>query len=268
MPVSDRIIKDFLAHYEGDVDAAIAALRQAAPTPAPANRSVAEPTTPVLIAASGLAKRHRRGRQEVEALRSVDLTVHTGELLAITGASGSGKSTLLQLLGGLDRPSSGTIRVDGIDINGLRDAALAEFRNKTIGFVFQFFYLQPFLTVRQNLEVPAMFAHEAAAGRQGRAAQLLERVGLADMADRKSKELSGGQIQRVAIARALLNNPKILLADEPTGNLDSANSQGIIDLFQRVRKELGTTVIIVTHNPEIAAEADREVRLADGQVQA
>lgn len=185
------------------------------------------------IAVTDLAKSYRVGRQTIPALGGVSLDIFAGEFVAITGASGSGKSTLLQLIGGLDKPSTGQILINDQPLSRLSDRQLSRFRSREIGFVFQSFYLQPFLTLSANLEIPAMFARVKPKQRR---------------------------------ARALFNRPNILLADEPTGNLDSANSDRIIDLFHQIRRELGTTVVIVTHNPDIAAAADREIRLKDGRV--
>ena len=213
-----------------------------------------------------LAKSYRVGRQTIPALGGISLDIFAGEFVAITGASGSGKSTLLQLIGGLDKPSAGQILINDQPLSRLSDRQLSRFRSREIGFVFQSFYLQPFLTLSANLEIPAMFARIKSKQRRARAQELAELVGLADRMHHLPRELSGGQIQRAAIARALFNRPNIFLADEPTGNLDSANSDRIIDLFHQIRRELGTTVVIVTHNPEIAAAADREIRLKDGRI--
>lgn len=259
---TDRKIRDFVSAF-GTADAAIAAINRFTTKPkAPSPYS----SNPIIIDIKDISKTYKIHRQRIPALKNVSLIIHEGEFVALTGASGSGKSTLLQLIGGLEQPTTGSIRVNDVDIQRLRDTKLSEFRNTTVGFVFQFFYLQPFLSLRTNVEVPGMFSRSSSGTRATHAKELLERVGLADFITRLPKELSGGQIQRAAVARALLNNPKILLADEPTGNLDKTNSEEVIELFQTIRRELGTTVIIVTHNPDIAASADREIQLSDGAI--
>ena len=281
----DEDIAAFLAKFD-DVEEAIDAIRNFAQPavsaglvdlpPAAKSDSAAKVMTPSAaapecsgrchIAVTDLAKSYRVGRQTIPALDGVSLDIFAGEFVAITGASGSGKSTLLQLIGGLDKPSTGQILINDQPLSRLSDRQLSRFRSREIGFVFQSFYLQPFLTLSANLEIPAMFARVKPKQRRARAQELAELVGLADRMHHLPRELSGGQIQRAAIARALFNRPNILLADEPTGNLDSANSDRIIDLFHQIRRELGTTVVIVTHNPDIAAAADREIRLKDGRV--
>jgi ABC-type lipoprotein export system ATPase subunit len=264
---SNTEIERFLSLFDGDVEAATAALRRGHVVSHPrAHKHRPENTNPVVVSIEAVSKRYKLGRQYVDALKDVTLDIREGEFVALTGPSGSGKSTLLHLIGGLDKPSQGKVIIDGKDISRLGDRKLSIFRNQTIGFVFQFFYLQPFLSLQTNLEVPGMFARMKTKDRSGKAQELAGQVGLSERLKHRPKELSGGQMQRAAIARALLNNPKIILADEPTGNLDSTNGQAIIDLFEQVRDSLGTTIIVVTHDPKIAARADREVVLADGRV--
>ena len=220
----------------------------------------------VILRARNLNKTYKKSRQQITVLSNINLEIRQGEIVAITGASGSGKSTLLHLLAGLDRPTSGQVIVNGQDLSKMSDKRLSQFRNQTIGFVFQSFYLHPFLTLEKNVEVPAMFLKMKRQQRTAQIAQLLKRVGLADWAKHFPKELSGGQIQRSAIARALVNSPNIIFADEPTGNLDSVNSDLVIDLLKQIRQDLGTTIILVTHNPEIVAKADRHITLKDGVI--
>ncbi|HTH72426.1 MAG TPA: ABC transporter ATP-binding protein [Candidatus Pristimantibacillus sp.] len=260
-----RRAQTFLKAFDGDIEAAVAALQEAASgRPARAARRVA--TGPVLVKAEHLSKTYKVGKQQVAALHDVSVEIREGEFVAFTGPSGSGKSTLLQLIGGLDKPSGGSIVIDGRDLTKLSDRKLSEFRGQAIGFVFQFFYLQPFLNLKTNLIVPGIFARSDRKARDAEAEKLAGAVGLGDRLMHLPKELSGGQMQRAAIARALLNKPKLILADEPTGNLDSANGQAIVELFEKVRNEFGTTVIVVTHDPKVAAHADREVVLKDGRL--
>lgn len=199
-------------------------------------------------------------------MKDVSITINRGEFVAITGTSGSGKSTLLHLLGGLDKPGKGEIDIAGNNLAKMSDKKLSQFRNKTTGFVFQFFYLQPFLSLKNNIEVPAMFAREKRTGRSARSAMLADTVGLADRLKHLPRELSGGQMQRAAIARALQNNPQILFADEPTGNLDRTNALAIFELFEKIRAEQGTTIVVVTHDRELASMADRIIDMQDGAV--
>lgn len=262
---TNKKAEQFLKNFDGDLEAAIAALRAAADAKAKPKRRH-KPTGPVLVRTVDLMKHYKVGKQEIKALDKVSIDIHEGEFVAFTGPSGSGKSTLLQLIGGLDKPSEGTITVDGHELSKLNDHALSSFRNQTIGFVFQFFYLQPFLNLKTNLAVPAIFARKKPQDRVEDVTKLAEAVGLGDRLLHLPKELSGGQMQRAAIARALLNKPKLILADEPTGNLDSTNGHAIIELFEKVRKEFGTTIVVVTHDPKIAAHADREIKLKDGRV--
>jgi ABC-type lipoprotein export system ATPase subunit len=259
------LLKKVLEEFGGDTEAVVEALRNFAAQTAPQKKLNVE-LGPEVIKVDGVSKSYKLGRQKIDALKNVSLSIRAGEFVALTGPSGSGKSTLLQLIGGLDKPSSGDIIVADHNISRLSDRKLSMFRNQTIGFVFQFFYLQPFLKMSVNLEVPGMFARLNRRERQKRAQELGGQVGLADRMKHLPKELSGGQMQRAAIARALLNRPRLLLADEPTGNLDQTNGKAIIDLFEVVRKTYGTTIVVVTHDKNIAARADREVRLTDGEI--
>ena len=202
----------------------------------------------------------------VSAVDGVDLRIGRGEYLSVVGASGSGKTTLLQLLGTLDRPTAGTLQFEGRDTSRLSDSELADLRHKTLGFIFQQFNLIPTLTARQNVEAALAPSGMASADRRERARDLLERVGLGDRVDHLPSQLSGGEQQRVAIARALANGPDVLLADEPTGNLDSTTSQEIVDLLRRLSRTEGLSIVLVTHDASIAAGADRMVRMSDGRV--
>jgi putative ABC transport system ATP-binding protein len=210
---------------------------------------------------------YRSGRLEVDALRDVDLEVRNGDFLAIVGPSGSGKSTLMNLLGCLDRPTSGTYRLAGEDVAALDDDALACLRNRTIGFVFQSFNLLPRTTALENVAMPLLYAGVPRADREARAREALERLGLADRMDHQPSELSGGQQQRVAIARALVAKPAILLADEPTGNLDSQSGADVLALLHELNAA-GTTVVLITHDGDVAVAAKRSVRVKDGRLAA
>lgn len=221
---------------------------------------------PIAIKATNVIKKYKVGKQIIRAIDDVSVDIHEGEFVALVGPSGSGKSTLLHLLGGLDKPTSGEIVVGGKNVSSMNDRQLSKFRNQTIGFVFQSFYLQPFLTLRRNIEVASMPQRMRQAERKLRIESLARQVGLYDRLNHRPHELSGGQIQRAAIARALLNRPAIILADEPTGNLDSANSRDIISLFQQIREQYHATIIIATHDNEIAAQADRVIALKDGRL--
>jgi len=216
-----------------------------------------------MIVIQNLSKTYDTGSVKVEALKNVNLSINDGDFVAIMGPSGSGKSTFMNVLGLLDRPTGGNYFLDGVDTSSLDEEQLAGLRNNKIGFVFQNFNLLPRISTQRNVELPLLYAGVGGKERQRRAAEALERVGLLSHAHHKPNELSGGQKQRVAIARALINRPGILLADEPTGNLDSASSYEIMALFQELHQQ-GSTIVLVTHEPEIAQHAQRIVRFRDG----
>jgi putative ABC transport system ATP-binding protein len=216
-----------------------------------------------IIEAKDLTKIYRRGREEIHALKNVDFRVSEGEFVSIIGPSGSGKTALLNVLGCLDTPSSGSLRLNGVETRGLKERDLVKLRRENIGFVFQQFYLMPTLTARENIEMPLLFSKKS--GNKSRIDEILQMVGLADRGDHLPGQLSGGEMQRVAIGRALINDPKIILADEPTGNLDSATSQMIFELFQDLNRK-GLTLVIVTHNLDLAKKAHNVYTLKDGQI--
>jgi len=222
---------------------------------------------PTILEAKGVKKTYRMGKVLVLALRGVSLEVEEGEFVAIFGPSGSGKSTLLHILGGLDRPDEGDVYIDGIGLSTLDDNKLAEVRLRKIGFVFQFFNLLPRLTALRNVELPLMLADVPEEESVKKAMHVLTLVGLADRVNHRPSELSGGEQQRVAIARALINNPKIILADEPTGNLDTATGWEIVSLMRKLNEEEGQTFVVVTHDPSIAETADRIIHLKDGLIE-
>lgn len=218
-----------------------------------------------LIEMRNIVKRYKTGDTETVALNGIDLQVETGEFLAIVGPSGSGKSTLMHILGLLDSPTSGEYLIDGEAMHNRPDRQLATLRRNLIGFVFQSFNLLPRLNVIQNVMLPMAYAGVPARQRKQRALQLLGAVDITDRANHRLNQISGGQTQRVAIARALANEPKLILADEPTGNLDTKSSQAIVDLLKQLH-QAGNTIIIVTHNPEIAAQTNRVIEIRDGKI--
>lgn len=222
--------------------------------------------TPSMISVRDLAKIYQIGTQEVHALRSVDLDILENEYVALMGPSGSGKSTLMNILGCLDTPSRGTYLLNGNDVSDMEDDDLAEVRNREIGFVFQTFNLLPRYSALDNVALPLIYSGVGKAQRQERAREVLDMVGLGDRMDHKPNELSGGQRQRVAVARALVNKPSIILADEPTGNLDTKTSHEIMALLDEIHQS-GNTIILVTHEEDIAERAKRIVRLRDGLVE-
>lgn len=217
-----------------------------------------------VIEIENVKKIYMMGETEVAALRGVSLQINKGEMVSIMGPSGSGKSTLMNILGCLDQPTEGSYRLDGVDVHNMNDDQLAEIRNKKIGFVFQSFNLLPRTSALDQVELPLVYG--GAPDRRKRAMDALSQVGLGDRVHHRPNELSGGQQQRVAIARALVSNPAIILADEPTGNLDSVSGEEIMNIFKRLNKEQGMTVVLVTHDPEVAAHADRAIHVKDGHI--
>lgn len=217
----------------------------------------------LVISAVGLTRIYQRGREQVRALNDVTFDVHQGEYVAVVGPSGAGKSTLLNLIGCMDVPTSGKLELMGKSVKDLTEQERTHFRREQIGFVFQHFGLLPTLTVTENVMLPAFFAKRQS---EQRAKELLEKVGMAARASHRPHELSGGEMQRTAIARALINHPRLLLADEPTGNLDHATGDSIIALFEKLNQD-GLTIIVITHNPVLARAAGRQIELSDGRLQ-
>jgi putative ABC transport system ATP-binding protein len=225
----------------------------------------AAPSDGAIIVTAGLTRDYALGAEVIKALRGVNLTIHRNEFVAVMGPSGSGKSTLMNVIGCLDTPTAGDYWLNGQRVSDLNDSELARIRNKEIGFVFQTFNLLPRATALHNVELPLIYAGVPAKTRRERAVAALESVGLGDRKDHRPSELSGGQRQRVAVARALINHPSILLADEPTGNLDSKTGEEIMQLFERLH-EGGQTIILVTHEHDIAAHARRQIHILDGLI--
>ena len=219
-----------------------------------------------MIRASNIRRNLKLGSHIVHALRGVDLEIHANEMVGIIGPSGSGKSTLLGIIGGLDSPSEGKIEIEGVDITDMDEGQLTDIRNQKIGFVFQFFNLIPTLTALENVALPIEFAQAPRHKPFERAKELLEMLGLGSRFHHRPNELSGGQQQRVAIARALANDPPILLADEPTGNLDTHSGETVLEALSAIRDNNGTTVVLVTHDPALATQMDRVLSLVDGRI--
>ena len=217
-----------------------------------------------MLELENITKVYKAGETEVPALRGISCRIESGEMVSIIGPSGSGKSTLMNIIGCLDKPTSGQYRLDGTEVSELNDNQLAEIRNKKIGFVFQSFHLLPRTTALANVELPLIYG--GASNRRQRALQVLESVGLAHRVTHRPSELAGGEQQRVAIARALVNNPSLILADEPTGNLDTQTSQEIMLIFKQLHEQ-GMTIVLVTHEPDIAAYTQRTIKLRDGQIE-
>lgn len=213
-----------------------------------------------------VTKELKLGQHTVHALRGVNMSIYQGEMVGIVGPSGSGKSTLLGIIGGLDTPTKGQVLIDGIDISRMNEDKLTEIRNEKIGFIFQFFNLIPTLTALENVALPIQFARKTNFNAKNRAKELLKLLGLGDRMHHRPSQLSGGQQQRVAIARALANEPPLLLADEPTGNLDSESSATVLEALENIRQSIGTTVVIVTHDSQLATRADRTLVLRDGRI--
>jgi len=219
-----------------------------------------------VIDVRNITKELKLGQHTIHALRGVSMAIYPGEMVGIVGPSGSGKSTLLGIIGGLDTPTSGQLLIDGVDVTAMGEDKLTEIRNEKIGFIFQFFNLIPTLTALENVALPIQFARQQKYAPNKRAKELLALLGLGDRTHHRPSQLSGGQQQRVAIARALANNPPLILADEPTGNLDSDSSASVLAALENIRQNSGSTIVLVTHDPELAARAERTLTLVDGQI--
>lgn len=215
-----------------------------------------------MIKVTGVSKSYER----LQVLRDISLSIGDGEFVSIVGPSGAGKTTLLQIIGSLERPDSGIVAYDGEDIVAMKEERRARFRNRNIGFVFQFHQLLPEFTINENVAMPAMIGGQSRRESMARAAEILTRLGLADRLDHRPAQLSGGERQRAAVARALINDPRVILADEPSGSLDSQNRRELYDLFFKLRQDTGMTFVIVTHDESLAADSDRIIHMKDGQI--
>jgi len=264
----DEIIQTFEEEYNGDLEFFLSTLKTSLKSHKDAKNIQNQPKAdaPILIDIKALSKEYVIGKEKVLALKDINLTIHEGEIVALIGPSGSGKSTLLNVIGGLDTPSRGDISIMQKSLKAMNDFQLSTYRNETIGFIFQFFNLQPYLSVQENVEIPLIFRGEDPAKRGEASRKAVESVGLIDRIKHLPSQLSGGQMQRVAIARSIVNQPKIILADEPTGNLDRNTGIEIMNLIKQINKQLNTTVIIVTHDSFIANQADRIIKLSDGKL--
>jgi lipoprotein-releasing system ATP-binding protein len=225
-----------------------------------------EATSGMVLEASGVGRTFRQGPIDLEVLQGVNLAVREGERIAIIGASGSGKTTLLQILGGLDRPTAGTVRITGNDIHSLSEKPRGELRNRTLGFIYQLHHLLPEFSALENVAMPLLVRREPKQVAEQRARAILERVGLAERLTHRPPELSGGERQRAAVARALVTNPRIVLADEPTGNLDGANAEAVFALMLELNREFGTSLIVVTHDRRLASRMDRILEIERGNL--
>jgi len=223
-------------------------------------------TSPLVLEATGVARAFRQGPIDLQVLTDVNFAVKTGERIAIIGASGSGKTTLLQILGGLDRPSAGVVRIAGRDIHALDERQRGELRNRTLGFIYQFHHLLPEFSALENVAMPLLVRREPKQKAQEQARAVLARVGLAERLVHRPHELSGGERQRAAVARALVTQPRLVLADEPTGNLDGANAESVFALMLELNREFGTSLIVVTHDPRLAARMDRILEIKQGNL--
>ncbi len=221
----------------------------------------------IILQARGIEKHYQSGPEILKVLKGIDLDIHRGEIMVIMGPSGVGKSTLLHILGTLDKPTAGTLHIDGKDISRMRPLEIDAFRNRHIGFVFQFHYLLPEFTALENVLIPRMIAGTDWKNEVSRARELLEEVGLSGRLHHRPSQLSGGELQRVAVARALMNRPRIVFADEPTGNLDSRNSHALFELLLNLNQKYQQTFVIVTHNEMFAGQADRVIHLLDGKIE-